>query len=58
MNEKRGAGLQNPVPRFRQWNGAAKIRAVKGLRVEIFPPYFAGKYYPPLDGLDRRNGWM
>jgi len=23
--------------------------------VEIFPPYFAGKYYPPLDGLDRRN---
>jgi len=50
-----GAGLFNPVPRFRRRNGTAKIQTVKGLRVEIFRA-FCGKYYPALGGLDRRNG--
>ena len=29
---------------------------VKGLRVEIFRPLAAGKYYPALDGETRRTG--
>jgi len=43
------AGL-NPVPRCRRRNATAKIQPVKGLRMEIFPK---GKYYPPLDWMDR-----
>ncbi len=35
---------------------AAKIQTVKGIRVEIFSRLLAKKYYPSLDGLDRRNG--
>jgi len=51
-----GTGLLNPAPRFRRRNDTAKIRPVKGLRVEIFSPLFAGKYYPALDRTDRRSG--
>lgn len=46
-----------PVPRCRRRNGTAKVRSVKGLRVEIFlPRVLAKKYYPSLDRPDRRSG--
>ena len=46
-----------PVPRCRRRNGTAKVRPVKGLRVEIFlPRVLAKKYYPSLDRPDRRSG--
>jgi hypothetical protein len=53
-----------PVPRCRRRNGTAKVRSVKGLRVEIFLPQcvmstavaIAKKYYPSLDRPDRRSG--
>jgi len=34
-----------PVPRFRLWNGTAKILSVNGLRGGDFPTLFVGKYY-------------
>ena len=53
-----GAGLINPVPRCRRRNDTAKVRAVKGSRVEIFSVLrlWLKKYYPSLDGSDRWRG--
>lgn len=44
-----------PVPRCRRGQCTAKIRAVMGLRVEIFRAQ-RRKYYPALDRLDRWSG--
>ena len=54
---KRGGSFA-PVPRFRQSHDTAKIRPVKGLRVEIFSVsrLRQKKYDPSLDRPDRRSG--
>jgi len=51
-----GAGLLNPVPRFRRRNGNGKNPDGQGFKNgDFFAPH-AKKYYSSLDGLDRRNG--
>jgi len=50
--KKTGSIFPDSVPRFRQDHDTAKIRPVKGLRVEICD----SKYYPALDWTDRRSG--
>jgi len=50
--KKTGSIFPDSVPRFRQDHDTAKIRPVKGLRVEICD----SKYYPALDWSDRRSG--
>ena len=60
-NEADGSGGRDCkilFPVFDKRNSTAKIQTVKGLRVEIFSPLFAKKYYPPLDRLNRRNGCL
>ena len=55
---KAGAGLPNPVPRFRRRNGNGKNPDGQGFKSgDFFAPY-AKKYYSSLDGLDSRNGEM
>ena len=53
---KRGAGLSNPVPRFRRRNGNGKNPDGQGFKSGDFFALFAKKYYSSLDGLDSRNG--
>ena len=53
---KRGAGLSNPVPRFRRRNGNGKNPDSQGFKSGDFFAHFAKKYYSSLDGLDSRNG--
>ena len=45
-----------PVPRFRRGNDNGKNPDSQGFKGGDFFALFAKKYYPPLDGLDRRNG--
>ena len=53
---KAGAGLLNPVPRFRRRNGNGKNPDSQGFKSgDFFAPH-AKKYYSPFDGLDSRNG--
>ena len=51
---KRGAGLSNPVPRFRRRNGNGKNPDGQGFKGGDF--LRSKKYYSPLDRLDSRNG--
>ncbi len=51
-----GAGLSNPVPRFRQRNGGGKNPDSQGLESGDFFAPRAKKYYSSLDRLDRWNG--
>ncbi len=53
---KTGAGLSNPVPRFRRRNGNGKNPDGQGFKSGDFFALFAEKYYSSLDGLDRQNG--
>ena len=53
---KAGAGLSNPVPRFRRRNGNGKNPDGQGFKSGDFFALFAKKYYSSLDGLDSRNG--
>ena len=53
---KAGAGLSNPVPRFRRRNGNGKNPDGQGFKSGDFFAPFAKKYYSSLDGLDSRNG--
>ena len=53
---KTGAGFFYPVPRFRRRNGNGKNPDGQGFKGGDFFASFAKKYYPSLDGLDRRNG--
>ena len=53
---KTGAGLSNPVPRFRRRNGNGKNPDGQGFKNGDFFAPFAKKYYSSLDGLDSRNG--
>ena len=53
---KAGAGLLNPVPRFRRRNGNGKNPDGQGFKSGDFFALFAKKYYSPFDGLDSRNG--
>ena len=45
-----GAGLFNPVPRFRRRNATAKIQPVNGSRVEIFSRLLRKNTTRPLTG--------
>ena len=51
---KAGAGLSNPVPRFRRRNGNGKNPDGQGFKGGDF--LRSKKYYSPLDRLDSRNG--
>ena len=53
---KAGAGLYNPVPRFRRRNANGKNPDGQGFKSGDFFAPFAKKYYSSLDGLDSRNG--
>ena len=53
---KAGAGLSNPVPRFRRRNGNGKNPDSQGFKSGDFFAPCAKKYYSSLDGLDSRNG--
>ena len=53
---KTGAGLSNPVPRFRRRNGNGKNPDGQGFKNGDFFAPFAKKYYSSLDDLDSRNG--
>ena len=53
---KAGAGLSNPVPRFRRRNGNGKNPDGQGFKSGDFFASCAKKYYSALDRLDSRNG--
>ena len=53
---KAGAGLSNPVPRFRRRNGNGKNPDGQGFKSGDFFASLAKKYYSSLDRLDSRNG--
>ena len=53
---KAGAGLSNPVPRFRRRNGNGKNPDSQGGKSGDFFAPCAKKYYSALDRLDSRNG--
>lgn len=55
---KRGAGLNNPVPRFRRRKDNGKNPTGQGFKSGDFSALCAEKYFSSLDGLDRSNFGM